>query len=75
MPHGDMSSTPTRCVALTKELEIYLRTKVASGRYTSASEVVRSALRLMIEREEAVLGREAAVERLQKSRSGEIAEA
>ncbi|TXM70693.1 type II toxin-antitoxin system ParD family antitoxin [Methylobacterium sp. WL120] len=50
-----MSSTPTRCIALTKELEAYLRSQVASGRYASASEVVRSALRLMIDREGAIL--------------------
>ncbi|QEE39185.1 MULTISPECIES: type II toxin-antitoxin system ParD family antitoxin [unclassified Methylobacterium] len=50
-----MSNTPTRCVSLTLELETYLRTQVASGRYASASEVVRSALRLMIEREGTIL--------------------
>lgn len=47
-----MSSTPTRNVALTPELETYIRTQVASGRYSNSSEVVRSALRLMIERDE-----------------------
>ncbi|MCJ2138668.1 type II toxin-antitoxin system ParD family antitoxin [Methylobacterium sp. E-066] len=51
-----MSATPTRCIALTKELEAYIRAQVASGRYTSASEVVRSALRLKIDREGAILG-------------------
>ncbi|WP_091857459.1 type II toxin-antitoxin system ParD family antitoxin [Methylobacterium brachiatum] len=50
-----MSATPTRCIALTKELEAYIRAQVASGRYTSASEVVRSALRLQIDREGAIL--------------------
>ncbi|TXM73143.1 type II toxin-antitoxin system ParD family antitoxin [Methylobacterium sp. WL69] len=50
-----MSSTPTRCIALTKELEAYLRAQVASGRYASASEVVRSALRQMIDREGTIL--------------------
>lgn len=38
-------------VSLTPELEKYVANKVASGRYTSASEVVREALRLL-EREE-----------------------
>jgi antitoxin ParD1/3/4 len=40
-------------VSLTPELEKYVADKVASGRYTSASEVVREALRLF-EREEKV---------------------
>jgi len=48
-----MSSTPTRNVALTVELESYIRSQVTSGHYSSSSEVVRSALRLMIERDEA----------------------
>lgn len=47
-----MSSTPTRNVALTTELERYIQAQVASGRFSSSSEVVRSALRLMIERDE-----------------------
>jgi antitoxin ParD1/3/4 len=34
-------------VSLTPELEKYVADKVASGRYTSASEVVREALRLL----------------------------
>ena len=51
-----MSATPTRCIALTKELEAYIRAQVASGRYSSASEVVRSALRLQIDREGAIRG-------------------
>ena len=34
-------------VSLTPELEQYIRTKVDSGRYLSASEVVREALRLL----------------------------
>ncbi|WP_261926293.1 type II toxin-antitoxin system ParD family antitoxin [Methylorubrum sp. GM97] len=50
-----MSSTSTRCVSLTLGLETYLRTQVASGRYASASEVVRAALRQMIDREGAIL--------------------
>lgn len=38
-------------VSLTPELEKFVADKVSSGRYTSASEVVREALRLL-EREE-----------------------
>jgi len=34
-------------VSLTPELEAFVRKKVDSGRYTSASEVVREALRLL----------------------------
>lgn len=36
-------------VSLTPELENFVQTKVTSGRYTSASEVVREALRLLEE--------------------------
>jgi len=38
---------------LTPELDQFVVTKVASGRYTSASEVVREALRLLEERDQA----------------------
>ena len=43
-------------VSLTPELEDFVHSKVTSGRYTSASEVVREALRLLEnqERERAV---------------------
>lgn len=47
-----MAATPTRNVALTIQLEAYIKAQVASGRFSSSSEVVRSALRLMIERDE-----------------------
>lgn len=47
-------------VSLTPELEKFVATKVESGRYTSASEVVREALRLL--------------EREEKSREEQIAE-
>jgi antitoxin ParD1/3/4 len=39
-------------VSLTSELEELVHLKVQSGRYTSASEVVREALRLMEERDQ-----------------------
>ena len=38
-------------VSLTRELDKFVAAKVASGRYTSASEVVREALRLMEEQD------------------------
>ena len=41
----------SRNVSLTPELEALVDQKVASGRYRSASEVVRAALRLLDERE------------------------
>ena len=47
-------------VSLTPELEKFVTDKVSSGRYTSASEVVREALRLL--------------EREEKSRNEQIAE-
>jgi len=39
-------------VSLTPELEELIQERVRSGRYTSASEVVREALRLLEERDE-----------------------
>lgn len=39
-------------VSLTPELEQFVADKVKSGRYNSASEVIREALRLLEEREE-----------------------
>jgi antitoxin ParD1/3/4 len=39
-------------VSLTPELERFVQEKVQSGRYTSASEVVREALRLLEEHEQ-----------------------
>ena len=39
-------------VSLTPELDQFVTTKVATGRYTSASEVVREALRLLEERDQ-----------------------
>ena len=42
---------PTRNVNLTEELDRFVLTKVESGRYENASEVVRAALRIL-EREE-----------------------
>ncbi len=39
-------------VSLTSELEAFVAAKVQSGRYHSASEVIREALRLLEEREQ-----------------------
>lgn len=41
----------TRNIALTPHFERYVRAKVAAGRYQSASEVVREALRLLEHRD------------------------
>lgn len=43
-------------VSLTAELERLIRDKVASGRYASTSEVVREALRLLEQRDQAAAG-------------------
>jgi putative addiction module CopG family antidote len=54
--HGpSMSTTPTRNIALTRELEGYIKAQVASGHYANASEVVRAGLRLLIERDHKAL--------------------
>jgi len=39
-------------VSLTHELEQFVTEKVKSGRYTSASEVIRDGLRLLVERDQ-----------------------
>ena len=44
-------------ISLTQELEQYVQGKVATGLYTSASEVVRTSLRLMHEQEALTAGR------------------
>jgi antitoxin ParD1/3/4 len=60
-----MRTRKTRNVSLTPELETLVDSKVASGRYRSASEVVRAALRLLDERE-----RERSMERRLRSPQG-----
>jgi antitoxin ParD1/3/4 len=50
-PTGRNAVMPTRNVNLTEELDRFVLTKVESGRYENASEVVRAALRIL-EREE-----------------------
>lgn len=46
-----MAGRVTLNVSLTPELEHFVSSKVASGRYQSASEVVREGLRLLEQRE------------------------
>lgn len=52
-------------VSLTPELEKFVQEKVESGRYTSASEVVREALRLMEKRDQRLAEREKALQAFQ----------
>jgi len=64
-------------VSLTPELEQYVHSKVKSGRYLSASEVVREALRLLEERDRlrevklATLQKEIAIG-IEQSERGEV---
>ena len=46
-----MLKQKTRNVSLTPELEAFIDERVATGRYRSASEVVRAGLRLLVEDE------------------------
>jgi antitoxin ParD1/3/4 len=62
-------------VSLTPELERMVQEKVESGRYTSASEVVREALRLMEKRDQRMAEREQALREFQAMLDGRIAEA
>ncbi len=47
-----MAVRKTRNVSLTPELDAFIDTRVACGRYGNASEVVRAALRLLIQQEQ-----------------------
>ena len=47
-----MTAKHPRHIALTGPLASYVDSKVACGEYASASEVVRAALRLLVERDE-----------------------
>ena len=62
-------------VSLTPELEKFVQEKVESGRYTSASEVVREALRLMEKRDQRLQEREAALKAFQAELDRRMAEA
>ena len=64
-------------IDLTPELEQLVRSKVESGRYGSASEVVRDALHLLEQRDEVLTGREDEIrtqieEGWQSARRGEM---
>ena len=52
-----MPAQHTLHVALTEPLVKYISEQVASGRYATASEVVRASLRLLIERDSAEIRR------------------
>lgn len=52
-----MAAKHPRHIALTRPLARYVHDQVARGRYASASEIVRAALRLLIERDEAAAAR------------------
>jgi antitoxin ParD1/3/4 len=47
-----MPADQTRNVSLTAELNAFIRNQVASGQYQNASEVVRAALRLLVQQAE-----------------------
>jgi len=64
-------------VSLTPELERLVNEKVRSGLYTSASEVVREALRLLHQRDQARADRLAGLKRdiaigVEQSKSGDV---
>ena len=58
-----MAIRSTLNVSLTPELEAFVQSRVATGRYQTASEVVREGLRLLEEREHA---KEAALEEIRQ---------
>ena len=51
MPDSDMTKRAALNVSLTPELVAFVAAQVGSGRYGSASEVVRTSLRLLEEQE------------------------
>lgn len=58
-----MASRVTLNVSLTPELERFVESKVESGKYQSASEVIREGLRLLEEKD---VSREAALEEVRR---------
>ncbi len=58
-----MTAKHPRHIALTGPLASYIDNKVACGEYASASEVVRAALRLLVERDETQAARVGAAAR------------
>lgn len=72
-----MGGRTTINVHLTRQLERFVNSRVASGRYQSASEVIREGLRLLEEREVATQAglrelRERIAVGLQQARRGEL---
>jgi antitoxin ParD1/3/4 len=67
-----MPSRSSLNVSLTPELQRFIAARVASGHYRSASEVMRAGLRLLVEREGSVGGRDEPSNRPQ--RPGETGE-
>jgi antitoxin ParD1/3/4 len=67
-----MANRITLNVSLTPELDQFVSDRVASGRYQSASEVIREGLRLLEERE---VVRQTALESLRESIDAGLAEA
>ena len=61
-------------VSLTPELEKFVQNKVESGRYTSASEVIREALRLLENSERRLREREEAMKTFHAELDRRIAE-
>ena len=59
-------------VSLTPELEMFVNAKVESGRYNSASEVVREALRLLEDHDRSRSGQIAAFNRELSSRMASL---
>lgn len=51
-----MPTDQTRNVSLTAELNTFIRAQVASGHYQNASEVVRAALRLLLQQAQSASG-------------------
>ena len=66
----DIELGPDMNVSLTRRLEAFVRSKVASGLYNNASEVVREALRLMVLRDGQDLARTEAAKGFAQLRSG-----
>ena len=67
-----MPARKTRNVSLTPEIEAFIDGRVASGRYRSASEVVRAALRLLEKDELRRDGRVRSPGRKRRTQSGLI---
>lgn len=49
-----MAAKHSRHIALTGQLASYVDNQIIDGKYASVSEIVRAALRLLIERDEAL---------------------